>query len=243
MAAFVTTLKSALAAATLSCLMVAMPASADEADTLARLTANGVGSVNVIPDIAIVTMGVLSRAKTASAALRANSADLGDVIEAVLDEGVNEIDIGTSGFSISPVYRRLRQDEIGEEPPAIVGYTVSNRLRVVIRDIAESGGLLDRVVRAGANQVNGITFDIDDREAAGDLALASAIADARRKAEIMADTAGVRLVRIIAINGNDNTGRPVFERAMAFSDVSVPVMPGERAITASASVTWEIAPR
>ncbi len=216
---------------------------AQEADRTPVLTAAGQGSVSVVPDIAIVTMGVVSRAGTANAALSSNSADLANVIDAVRDEGVEDTDIGTTGFSIRPIHERLRPDQIGENPPAIVGYQVSNQIRVVIRDIAGSGGLLDRVVRAGANQVNGISFDIDDRQAAADAALASAIADARRKAEIMADAAGVRLVRILSVSSGDDRRGPVFERALAVRADAVPVMPGEQAVTASATVIWEIAPR
>lgn len=235
-----------LAAAT--ALALAIPAlapagaTAAEADRMPVLNASGEGSVSVVPDIAIVTMGVTSRAGTANEALAANSASLAAVIETVREEGIEERDIATSGFSISPVYERQRADQITERPPSIVGYQVANQIRVVIRDIASSGGVLDRVVRAGANTVNGISFDVEDRQSATDAALADAIADARRKAEIMAEAAGVRLVRVVDISGGGNVGAPVL-RAMAMAESATPVMPGERQITANASVTWEIAPK
>jgi hypothetical protein len=196
----------------------------------------------VVPDIAIVSIGVTSRARTARAALSANSADLGRVIATVTAADVAERDIATSGLSISPVYERQPDGTPREEPPAIVGYQVSNQVRVTIRAIAASGGILDRVVTAGANQVNGITFDNADRKTPADAALADAIRDATRQAGIMAEAAGVRLVRIVNVNASSGGGGPVFARLEAMA-AAVPVMPGERAITANASVTWEIAPR
>jgi uncharacterized protein YggE len=196
-----------------------------------------------VPDIAIVSIGVTTRGATAAEALSANSADLANVIATVKGEGVAERDIGTSGFSIYPVYEQpTPTDGIEPGPAKIVGYQVINEVRVTIRDIATSGGILDKVVSAGANQVNGITFDNADRKTPANAALADAVRDAARQAGIMAEAAGVRLVRIVNINASSG-GVPVFARLEAIAAAPVPVMPGERAITANASVTWEIAPR
>lgn len=206
-----------------------------------RLQANGSGEVMVVPDIAIVTIGVVSRGADASIALDANSADLTNVIDAIKGAGVAEKDIGTSGFGVNPVYQRDNQPS--DQPARIVGYEVTNQVRVTIRDIAASGGLLDKVVKAGANQVYGITFDIADRKKAAQEAIRVAIADARAKAELMASAAGVRLVRILSIDANENGGAvPMMARA-EFAAKAVPVMPGERGISASASLTFEIAPQ
>jgi hypothetical protein len=220
-------------------LVAALPAAAQQAPQIPVLQANGDGQVMVVPDIAIVSIGVTSRARTARAALSANSADLGRVIATVTAADVAERDIATSGLSISPVYERQPDGTPREEPPAIVGYQVSNQVRVTIRDIAASGGILDRVVTAGANQVNGITFDIADRKAAEEEALKAAIADARRQGEIMAAAAGVRLVRVVSINASAGGGGPVFAR-MEMAAGPVPVMPGEQSVNANASITWEI---
>ena len=113
---------------------------------------------------------------------------------------------------------------------------------MTIRDIVQSGAILDKVVTAGANRINAIQFDISDFEKPSDEALVAAIADATRKAELMADAAGLRLVRILDINAS--SGVPTFARAemMAKSDM-VPIMPGERQVTANANISWEIAPK
>ena len=176
------------------------------------LQASGEGIVYVVPDIAIVTLGVTTPGRTASAALAQNSTDLAAVIGTIKDAGVAEKDIGTSGFSIYPVYAQ-NSDGSQVQPPKIVGYEVSNEVRVTIRDIAKSGGILDKVVTAGANQVNGISFDSADRKTPADAALKAAIADAKRKAEIMAAAAGVKLVRILSVSASEGGGpQPVFAR-------------------------------
>ena len=186
---------AALAAAA----MLAAPtlAQADTSPPVPQLQANGTGEVMVTPDIAVVTIGVTSQAAEASAALAANSADLAKAIAAIRAAGVADKDIATSGFSIDPVYEQA-DNQPSDRPPAIVGYRVTNQVRVTIRDIAKSGDLLDAVVTAGANRVSGIAFDISDRKTAANEAIRAAIADARAKAELMADAAGLRLVRILS---------------------------------------------
>lgn len=225
-------------------LALSAPVVAQEQPRIATLSANGTGSVSVVPDIAIVVMGVTTRAKTAREALDANNAELAKVIAAIQAEGVKDTDIGTSGFSVNPIYESKPRSASSTDPdlPVILGYKVSNSVRVTIRDIAASGALLDKVVTAGANQIDAIEFDVSDPQEPSDEALAAAIADANRMAKLMADAAGVRLVRILDVNAS--SGRPAFARmeTRAMSD-AVPIMPGERQVTGNANVTWEIAPK
>jgi len=216
---------------------LAVPAAAQPAPETATLTADGTGMVFAEPDVVIVTIGVTTRGDTPAAALEANSADMQAVIDAVLAAGVDEADVATSGFSISPVYSNQREDG---QPQRITGYTVSNQVTVHIRDFAASGDILNEVVAAGANQINGIRFDIAEPQPLQDEALQEAIADARRKAELMAAAAGVRLVRVLSVSAYANA-QPMFEVARAAA-VSVPIMGGEQAITANATMVFEIAP-
>ena len=233
---------AALAAAA----MLALAPSAVQADTappVPQLQANGTGEVKVTPDIAVVTLGVTTQAPQASAALGTNSAELTKAIAAIRAAGIAEKDIATAGFSIHPVYQQAG-NRPSDRPPAIVGYAVVNQLRVTVRDISRSGGLLDQVVRAGANRVSGIAFDISDRKQAANDALTAAIADAKARAALMADAAGLRLVRILSLNAGESGGRgPVMAFDMAAKAAPVPVMPGERTISANAQIVWEVAPK
>jgi uncharacterized protein YggE len=223
-------------------LLLAFPAAADQPQP-ATLTASGDGSVQVVPDIAVVTIGVASRARTAGAALAQNSTDLTKAIAAIKAAGVDDKDIATSGFGIDPVYAEPKAGEVSQAP-AIVGYSVSNSVTVTIREIGKSGSILDQVVAAGANQVTGISFSIADAKAANDAALKSAIAEALAKGNLMAGAAGVKLVRVLSVSTADGAPpRPVFAAMAMKADRAVPVMPGQQAITANATITWEIAPQ
>jgi uncharacterized protein YggE len=221
-------------------LLVAGPAMA-ETPSPPLLTATGDGSVMVVPDIAIVTIGVVSRGATAREALDANSADIGKVIDAIRGEGVADKDIGTSGFSVNPVYEAPPDNGAATRPPRVLGYDISNEVRVTIRDIAASGAVLDKVVSAGANQVNGISFEVADRVKPAEEALKRAVADARRKAAIMAAAAGVKLVRVLSVSADTGGGYYPTAAPMVKS-MAVPVMPGQQAINQSATVVWEVAP-
>lgn len=223
-------------------LALSAPALAQEQPRIATLTASGMGSVSVAPDIAIVSIGVVSRAATARDALSANNGDVAKVIETIQAAGVKNADIGTSGFSVNPIYELKPERSQNDEPPRITGYQVSNEVRVTIRDIANSGAVLDKVVSAGANQIGSIRFDVSDRQKPADEALSKAIADAKHQAELMADAAGVTLVRILDINAS--SGSPVFARpAMRMAADAVPLMPGTSEVTANANISWEIAPK
>ncbi len=205
------------------------------------LEANGDGQVMVTPDIAIVTIGVVTRGDNASDALAQNSKDLNAALAAIKVAGVDDKDVGTSGLSIDPIYEPLRDAAPDAPPPKIIGYHVSNSVRVTIRDIASSGDLLDKVTSAGANQVNGIAFDVADRTSAEDEAIKAAIAEAKRRGTLMADAAGVTLGRMLTVHASATGGGPVPMFARMEAAAPTPVMPGQQAVTANASITWEIA--
>ncbi|HET7714204.1 MAG TPA: SIMPL domain-containing protein [Bauldia sp.] len=234
------------AAAFAALTIFAVPAGAEVEPRIPSLNASGEGFVMVVPDIAIVTIGVTTRAETARAALDQNSAETARVIAAITGAGIEARDVQTSGLSVFPVYEERPPRADGEGGivalPKIVGYQVQNEVRVTVREIGKSGALLDQVVSAGANQISGIYFDVSDPAAAADEALRKAIADARRKAELMAAAAGVRIVRILDISGGGSF--PVFRAERAAFDAaapSVPVMPGETRVSANANIIFEIA--
>jgi uncharacterized protein YggE len=201
------------------------------------LIVGGEGIVNVVPDTAIVTAGVVTEADTAGEALSANNAAMSAMIDELIAAGIAERDIQTASFEISPRYFYPEN-----EPARVVGYTVTNRVRVTIRDIEGSGELLDAVVRVGANSIQGIQFTTEDLSAALDEARRAAVADALHKAEIYADAGGFALGPIVTL-AEESTPPPMpFARAeMAFADQSVPIQAGENEVSVTVRVTWEIA--
>ncbi|MCW5697661.1 MAG: SIMPL domain-containing protein [Bauldia sp.] len=219
-------------------IVAAAPAAAQERFDIPTLTANGSGVAYGTPDIVTINIGVTSRAEKPADALAANSRDMEAVIAAIRGAGVDEADIATSGFSINPVYR---DDYSSREAqgPQVVAYEVTNQLTVRIRDIASSGAVLNLVVEAGANQINGISFDIDEPQALQDEALRLAIAEARRTAEVMAEAAGVTLGEVVSVSAFADA-QPMFESRAYAMNQAVPIVGGERSITASATVVFAI---
>lgn len=226
-------------------MLLAVPALAEERTLTPTLTSTAEGSVDVTPDIVNVTLGVVSNGKTAAEALEANSKDMNAAIEAIKAAGVAEKDIGTSGFNVSPIYAP-RPDNQPDAPAKVIGYEVSNQVTVTIRDLKASGAILDKVVAAGANRVSGISFDVSDPSASADAALKDAIAQSKKKAELMADAADLKLVRIVSIT-TDGGARPMFAAydgaMLRAAKAPTPIMAGSRTVTATATIIWEVAAR
>ncbi len=143
----------------LAALIAAGPAAAQSGTGAepATLSVNGEGRVDVAPDIATIRVGVETQGETAAEALEANSAAAAEMIATLKDAGVEARDIQTGQLNVQPVHADMQRTRPGESPE-ITGYRVVNEVAVTVRDLDALGGLLDRVVGAGANRVNAIGF-------------------------------------------------------------------------------------
>lgn len=213
------------------------------------LTVSAEGHTSRVPDLAVFTAGVTSQGRTAGEALSANSADMNRVVQALRRAGIAERDIQTSNLNLNPVYapqRAMPDGTIEPAMPRVVGYQVSNQVTVRQRNLAQFGRVIDTLVEAGANQVNGPSFQMDDGDAAADEARADAMRRARARADLYARAAGLRVVRILSISeGGGYAPRPevMFARAaMADGGAPTPVSAGEVTTQASVSVLFELAP-
>ncbi|MDE3028929.1 MAG: SIMPL domain-containing protein, partial [Paracoccaceae bacterium] len=207
-----------------------------------QITVTGEGSVSVAPDMATVTLGVTSEGATAAAAMAQNSAQLAAVIAQLKGAGIAEKDVQTSGLSLGPRWDNSASS-VGKAPK-IVGYVATNTVSVRVRALDHLGGVLDSVVKNGANTFSGVSFDIAARQPSEDAARKAAVVEALRKARLYADAAGVKLGTIQSIT-EDAGGRPVPVRLGAFAmakATSVPVAEGEMNITADVTVVINIAP-
>jgi hypothetical protein len=144
------------------------------------LTMSGMGEVKATPDMAEVNAGVTTTAPTAAAALAANTSQMMAVFGAIKKLGVAEKDIQTVNFSVSSEYA----GGTNNVPPRLTGYRVNNEVRVRLDDVGKLGAILDALVTAGANQMNGINFGIKDRTLLLSDARAKALADARQGGDI-----------------------------------------------------------
>ncbi len=195
------------------------------------ITVTGTESVEVAPDVAEWSFGVHSRSSSARGALSANSSRIRRVVAALRAAGVAREDIRTQYVSLYPDMR-----EGGE----VVGYSASNTVHVVVRNIGRSGAVIDAAVRVGANEVSGPSMTRSNHEELYDRALAAAYDQARAKAEALAKKLGVSVGAPTAVvEGALGGSEPVYgERAALANDV--PIEPGQTEIAASVTVTFAI---
>ena len=202
------------------------------------ITVVGSGTAAARPDTAEVSAGVVTQAATAAQALAQNNAGMEKVIKAVTAIGIADKDIQTTNVSVVPQRRQGRQEP---QPPDIVGYEVSNQVRIKVRDLTALGRLLDVLVGQGANVLGGISFSVGDPAPVLDQARTKAMADARRKAEVYAKAAGATLGPLLSIR-EATAAVPRFggemPRMMAAS--AVPVAPGEQEFQATITVTYTL---
>ncbi len=196
--------------------------------------------------MATINTGVTTQAETAREALDANTAAMEDLIAVLREAGLENRDIQTSDFSVSPqyVYSDARDQNGYSRPPQIQGYQVSNTVTIVVRDLDALGVVLDQAVTVGANTINGITFDVADTAKIKDEARKLAVQSALHKAEIYAEAANVTLGSIEAITEQDNMQPPMPMYRAAMADVaaqeSVPVEAGEMAYSVTTTIEWDI---
>jgi uncharacterized protein YggE len=195
------------------------------------VTATGIGSVPAVPDRAHFSFGVQAQARGAAQAFAAADAQLARVVAAVRQAGVAAADIQTEQVSLT-----TRASEDGGE---IVGYTATGSIAVRVRSLDRAGAIVDAAVGAGANQVYGPSLTRSDQEALYRNALRAAYADARAKAQVLADEAGVRLGELTAaVEGGGNVPMPLGARSA--EDARATIEPGTQELQATVTVTFSV---
>ncbi len=213
------------------------------------LSVVGHGKVSAVPDVADINIGVVSQGPTAKEALRGNSEAMSTLHRVLKERGIAAKDVETTQIQVSPVYSHPDPRKSGGEDfvPKVVGYRVTNSVEVTVREVAKLGEMLDAVVEAGANQVTGIAFRVDKPEQLLDQARKLAMADAKRKAELMAGEAGVVLgpARHI-VEAGAMPPRPGMlgggAPQMMMARSAAPVAAGEQELSVSVQVSYTIMP-
>lgn len=199
----------------------------------------GEGKVYVVPDIAIISAGVQAQAGTVKLVQDQLNKNMNAVSAAVKAAGVDSKDIQTNGYNINPMY------DYRAGTPRITGYQASSNVMVKVRAIDSANSVIDAATAAGANQVGGITFDLDDKTKAQNEAREKAVADAKSKAENAAKIAGFSLGKVI--NYSEDFGgapRPILMMAKADAgmDAGAPtqVEPGSNEVTVTVTLSYQI---
>ena len=216
------------------------PAHADEAKLLRSISLTGHGEVRMAPDLAVVTVGVMSSAVTAREALDINTKAMQGVMASLTSAGIEAKDIQTSNFMVNP---RYDYGQNNAEPPKVVAYDVSNNVTVTVRKLETLGAVLDNVVSSGSNQINGVQFQVSKPEAATDEARKLAVADAKHKAEVYSEASAIDLGNIVSLSegGGYQPPVPMFKTMRAEGAAAdVPIAQGEQTIAVDVNITWEI---
>ena len=202
------------------------------------LVVEGSGEAAARADMATIRLGVRSFAPSAAAAMSETNRKAAATLKSLGKAGVADRDITTTGLSLNARY------DYGQnrQEPRISGYEASNNVTVRLRDIDKVGAILDKALNAGANQMNGISFGFADPTSLYDEARANAIADAKRKASVYADAAGVDVGDILTIS---DTNAPIREpmrmmRAEAATADSIPISVGENSVQARVRIVFEL---
>lgn len=204
------------------------------------LYVTGTGRATLSPDIAYVNIGVHTENADVAEALATNKAQAQKVADAIRALGVADKDIQTTNFNIYPIQQYGPNGEVQSTK-----YAVDNTVYVTVRDLSKLGALLDAAVKAGANNINGVQFDVEDKTAALSDARKAAVKDAQGQAQELAAAAGVTLGAVQSINtSNNSTPIPIYAKGMgggvAAASADVPVSPGQLIITVDVNITYEI---
>lgn len=200
---------------------------------------SGEGKVNASPDIALVNLGVQATGSTVKAAQDEMNSAINRVSQAIKALGVEKEDIQTTNYNVYPNTDYITGSQ------RITGYTASTNLSIKVREIDKANAVIDEATKNGANQIGGVSFDIDDKTKLENEAREKAVKDAKSKAEQAAKIAGFKLGRLV--NYTEDFGGypvPMALRAMgapeAVSDKATQIEPGSNEIIVNVTLSFEI---
>lgn len=202
-----------------------------------RLDIDSSAEVTRVPDVAIISAGVVSHAPTASSALRESADQMDHVLAALKRAGIAERDIQTSNVNLNQEYR-YPQNQAAQ----LVGYSATNSVTVRFHDIQNSGKILDTLVAQGANQINGPSLVVDKPDQALDEARVKAIAEGRARADLYAQSLGMHVVRLVALSeGGPSYPSPVpIMMQPALAKAATRIEAGEQKLGVSVAMTFEL---
>jgi uncharacterized protein YggE len=210
---------------------------AQDAKLTRTLTLSATGTINSKPDMATITTGIETEAVKARDALDDNTDIMALMMKSLKNRGLDDRDIVTTQFSVQPRFQHFKTGRASK----VIGYRVTNALRITIRDLVELGSILDRLVTLGSNHMDGIEFGLKNPDKALNEARKEAMLNAIDKAELYARAAGINLGPITSISEQTNRFAPPpmafrAKRAMA----SVPIAPGQHTTSVTVHVKWAL---
>ena len=214
------------------------------ADTMFRATTLNLaadGEIKAAPDMATISLGVMTQAKTAAEAMQGNAQRMTQVVAALKKGGIAAKDIQTSGLNLSPQYVYEQN-----QPPRLTGYQASNQVTVTVHDLTRLGAAVDATVSAGANEIHGISFGLNDPTAAENAAREDAVKALQAKADLYAKATGYRIGRLVSLSESGGYApqppmpMPMMMAASKRQAMDTPVSPGELNVRINISGLYEM---
>ncbi|MGB3988573.1 MAG: SIMPL domain-containing protein [Minisyncoccales bacterium] len=209
------------------------------------ISVSGLGEIFVEPDMGVVVLAVSNESKKVEDALTENSRRSNKVIEFIKSQGIDEKSIKSVGFNINPRYEYYQTTEYPSGRRVLTGYQVFHGLEIKVKEIDKVGAIIEGAIEAGANEASDIRFVIEDEKNYRDEARSIAVADAKTKAQKLADELGVDIVKIIGYSEGNvspislNKEFRVVEE-FALSDSSLDLQSGENLIRSNVTIVYEI---
>jgi uncharacterized protein YggE len=208
-------------------------------DVARGITVSDTAEVKVQPDTAFITFGVVVRDRVAKLAAQENARRSSAVVAAIAKAGIPKSDIKTVDYSLEP------QMNWDTNPPKITGYSASNTVSVRTKDMGKIGDLIDAAIAAGANNVQGVRFDVEDKRKLRQKALVLAVKKAEGKAQAIAEALGGKLGPAISASESIDEYAPYSRNyAMAYKmsapEARTPISPGEASVSARVKVVYSI---
>jgi uncharacterized protein len=231
-------LLGAFVAATLLASLQTSATHADEKPMKRTITVSATGTVEAEPDQARITSGVTTEATSAREALTGNSEAMTKVISQLKAKGIDAKDIQTASFNVEPLIDYSKDGQ----PPKTRGYRVTNQVVVLVRDLSRLGTVLDDVITAGANQVQGLSFEVSKADTLKDEARKEAVANALRRAKLLAAAAGAEVGEVLQMSEDVSSNPPIPYASPRFakSEMSVPIERGTSILEARVTATWAL---
>ena len=234
-----------IAASIICCMALFLPAVVQAEDNAPEstqgITVNGHAEVDAKPDVAYASLGVVVQSLSQTDAVAQDAAKSDAVKDALLKAGVSNDDIKTESYQVQPQY------DYRTSTAVLTGYQVSNFFKVAIHNLPKAGVIVDRASQAGANQVDGITYDLSDRSQVEGQALAAAVTNAREKADLVAGVSGVSVGRLLNITETgEGAPPPVFPMyrmapaAAQAAQPTTPLKPADIVVTADVTALYSI---
>lgn len=202
------------------------------------ITLAATGAIKTTPDKIEISTGVTSEAPSAREALDKNTKAMTEVVDTLKSDGIEPKDIQTANFSVTPVYDQKKEGRA----PVLVGYRVTNSVRIIVNDTAKLGDILDKVVTLGANEIGSIEFGVSEPEMLKDEARKDAMRNAIENAKLYAEAAGVELGPVLTVIEEEGGYIPRYAAAPAAMEMakSVPIEAGTTTVEVRLRVTWEL---